>query len=259
MAHNHRSFADYVLTSPREHTTVKKVHSTRLPRALWPEEEDLRNVFSTNCVLFLTKHLGKFWRNMFFFWLVLSWVILLFNEENITIFYITKLRKKTLELKWSLLWVFPLLTHPHFLASLEVPQSENHSLKLRMNSQIGFFSNQISLSFFSHLFMFSWAFLYITYKAINRELHHLPPSTHKRRIKWLVSNSTSFWLEVAIMRIKKNTMKCTLNFIVTLYIVKEETHIISYHVFETLACLKPKTSKDVIFSLITSQSTTLWK
>jgi hypothetical protein len=74
----------------------------------------------------------------------------------------------------------------------------------------------------------------------------------------LVSNSTSFWLEVAITRILKNTTKCILNFIVTLYIVKEETHIISYYVFETLACPKPKTSKDVIFSLITSQLTTLW-
>jgi len=41
-----------------------------------------------------------------------------------------------------------LLTHSHCLASHKVPQSENHSLKLRMNSQIGFFSNQVSLTFF---------------------------------------------------------------------------------------------------------------
>jgi hypothetical protein len=149
------------------------------------------NFFFNKLFPFWTKHLGKFWRNMFL--LVLNWLFLLFLGKK-SPFFNHKIEKKNSRVKVILALGLTLLTHPHFLATHKVPQSENHSVKLRMNSQIGFFSNQVSLSFISHLFMFSRAFLHITYRAINQELHHFPPSTHKRRrIKWLVSNSTSFF------------------------------------------------------------------
>ncbi len=181
-AHNHRCLLMDGLPPRGGHTMVRRCIVLD-----YREHCGLRRtcefIFQQIVCFFWQNIWGNFWRNMYS--LVLSWLILLIFGEKWP-FFISQNWEKNSRVKVILGLGLTLLTHPHFLASRKAhPPSE----KLSMNSQIGFFSNQVSLSSFlisscslEHLF------LHITYRAINQELHHLPPSTHKRRIKWLVSN-----------------------------------------------------------------------